>query len=110
MCVVSEVNDPSKEVKVRFMRKSGQYFLEKWFLKSSIFHRCSIPSIANRMHYSFDAGLQLRWTFTFANHSSNECNKKEVADIDILTLINYSCAKSPVGCSDFDHMYAVCDT
>ena len=26
MCVISEVNDPSKEVKVRFMRKSGQYF------------------------------------------------------------------------------------
>ena len=23
------------------------------------------------------------------------------------TLINYSCAKSPIGCSDFDHMYAV---
>ena len=27
MCVISEVNDPSKEVKVRFMKKSGQYFL-----------------------------------------------------------------------------------
>ena len=27
MCVISEINDPSKEVKVRFMRKSGQYFL-----------------------------------------------------------------------------------
>ena len=38
MYVISEVNDPSKEVKVRFMRKSGQYFLlskklEKWFPK-----------------------------------------------------------------------------
>ena len=47
MCMISEVNDPSKEVKVRFMRKSGQYFLlskklEKWFPKSAIFHRCSI--------------------------------------------------------------------
>ena len=36
MCVISEINDPSKEVKVRFMRKSGKYFLlskklEKWF-------------------------------------------------------------------------------
>ena len=35
-CVISEINDPSKEVNVRFMRKSGQYFLlskklEKWF-------------------------------------------------------------------------------
>ena len=27
MCVISEINDPSKEVKFRFMRKSGQYFL-----------------------------------------------------------------------------------
>ena len=54
------INDPSKEVKVRFMRKSGQYFLlskklEKSFPKSAIFHRCSIPSIDNCMRYSFDA-------------------------------------------------------
>ena len=27
MCVTSEINDHSKEVKVTFMRKSGQYFL-----------------------------------------------------------------------------------
>ena len=27
MCVISENNDPSKAVNVRFMRKSGQYFL-----------------------------------------------------------------------------------
>ena len=57
MCVISEINDPSKEIKVRFMKKSGQYFLlskklEKWFPKPAIFHRCSIPSI--NMHYSFD--------------------------------------------------------
>ena len=48
MCVISEINDPSKEVKVRLMKKSGQYFLlsktlEKWFPKSAIFYRCSIP-------------------------------------------------------------------
>ena len=60
MCVISEINDPSNEVNVRFMKKSGQYFLlskklEKWFLKSVIFHRCSIPSTHNRMLYSFDA-------------------------------------------------------
>ena len=60
MCVISEINDLSKEVKVRFMKKSGQYFLltkklEKWFPKSAIFHRCSLPSIDNRMRYSFDA-------------------------------------------------------
>ena len=29
MCVISEINDPSKEVKFRFTRKSGQYFLLK---------------------------------------------------------------------------------
>ena len=62
MCVISEINDPSKEVKVRFIRKSGQYFLlnkklKKWFPRhAAIFHnRCSIPSIDNRMRYSFDA-------------------------------------------------------
>ena len=60
MSVISEVNDLSKEVKVRFMRKSGQYFLpskklEKWFPKSAILHRCSVPSIDNRMRNSFDA-------------------------------------------------------
>ena len=60
MCVISEVNYPSKEVKVKFMRKSGQYFLlskklEKCFPKSAIFHRCSVPSIDNRMLNSFDA-------------------------------------------------------
>ena len=60
MCVISEVNDPSKEVKVRFMRKSGQCFLlteklEKWFPKSAILHRCSVPSTDNRMRNSFDA-------------------------------------------------------
>ena len=27
MYVMSEINDPSKEVKVRFMKKSGQYIL-----------------------------------------------------------------------------------
>ena len=60
ICVISEINEPLKEVKVRFMRESGQYFLlstklEKWFLKSAIFYRCSIPSIDNRMRYSSDA-------------------------------------------------------
>ena len=59
-CVMSEINDPSKEGKFRFMRKYGQYFLpskklEKWFPKSAILHRSSIPSIDNRMCYSFDA-------------------------------------------------------
>ena len=48
MCVIIEINDPSKEVKVRFMKKSRQYFLlskklEKWFPKLATFHRCSMP-------------------------------------------------------------------
>ena len=60
MCVISGIDDPSKEVKVRFMRKSRQHFLpnkklEKSFPKSAIFHICSIPSIDNRLRYSFDA-------------------------------------------------------
>ena len=60
MCVISEMRDPSREVKVRFMRKSGQYFLpckklESGSQTSAIFHRCSIPSIDNRMRYAFDA-------------------------------------------------------
>ena len=61
MCVISEINDPSKEVNVRFIKKSGQFFLlskklEKWFPKSAIFHKMlhTIPSIDNRMRYSFD--------------------------------------------------------
>ena len=60
MCVISEINDPAKEVNIRLMRKSGQYFLlskklKTWFPESAIFHRCSIPSTENRMHYSFYA-------------------------------------------------------
>ena len=60
ICVINEINDLSKDVKFMFMRKFGQYFLlikklEKWFPKSAIFHRCSIPSVDNRMRYSFDA-------------------------------------------------------
>ena len=60
MCVISEINDPSKEAKIRFMRKSGQNFLlskklERWFPKPAIFHRCSITSIDNYMRYSFHA-------------------------------------------------------
>ena len=68
--------------------------LEKWFPKSAIFHRSSIPSIGNRMRYSFDAidikGIcdkiktpeTSRRTFIFADHSSNECNRKEVVNAD----------------------------
>ena len=54
MYVMSEINDPSKEVKVRFMKKSGQYILlskklEKWFPKSAMMlHK--IPSIDHPYH------------------------------------------------------------
>ena len=101
MCVISEINDPSKEVKVMFMKKSGQYFLlskksENWFPKLAIFQMLhTISSTDNCMRYSFDAidiksicdkiKYQMetsRCTFIFANHSSNERNKKEVVDID----------------------------
>ena len=115
VAICSETNDwdRSKEVKDKFMRKSGQYFLltkrlEMWFPKSAIFHRCSIPSIDNRMHYSFDAidikGIcdkikthkmeTSRWAFIFANHSSNECNKKEVVDM-YKNSIAFSCVSIP---------------
>ena len=61
MCVISEINNPSKEVKGKsqFYEEIWQYFLQvkSWerFPKSAIFHRCSIPSIDNSIHYSFDA-------------------------------------------------------
>ena len=73
MCVISETNDPSKEVKFKFMSKSVQYLLlskklEKWFPKSAIFHRCSILSIDNHMRYSFDA-LEIKSTFDKIKHA-----------------------------------------
>ena len=55
ICVISEINDPSKEVKVRFMKKSGQYFLLSKSWKSGPKVSNTIPSIDNRMRYSFDA-------------------------------------------------------
>ena len=51
----------------------------------------AIPSIDNRMRYSFDTidiksicdkKKTLDRDFMFVNHSSNECSKKEVVDID----------------------------
>ena len=47
MCVVIEINDPSKEVKVGFTKKSGQYFLLSKKLESGSqsqqYFRCSMP-------------------------------------------------------------------
>ena len=99
--VMSEINDHSKEVKVMFMKKSGQYILlskklEKWFPKSAIFHirsipyhpltiPCVIPLIPSILKVYVIKKHEIetsRWTFIFVNHSSNEFNKKEVVDID----------------------------
>ena len=61
MYMMSEINNPSKEVKVRFMKKSGQYILgsvKSWKVVpkvsniSQMLH--TIPSIDNPMCYSFD--------------------------------------------------------
>ena len=85
MCVISEINDPSKEVKVRFMRKSGQYFLlsksrkngsqTQQYFTDAPYHPLTTE---NKNIYQIETS---RWTFIFAYHSSNECNKKEVVDI-----------------------------
>ena len=61
MCVISEVNDPSKEVKVRFMRKSGQYFL-----LSKKLEKCSPKSL-------------------FWNFSPQKCRKLFLSKIEVLT-------------------------
>ena len=56
ICVISEINDPSKEAKVRFMRKSGQYFLlskswksgsqsQQYFTDASYHHPLTIACI-----------------------------------------------------------------
>ena len=58
--MIIKINDPSKEVKVRFMKKSGQYFLRSKVGKvvpkvsniSQMLH--AIPSTDNRMRYFFD--------------------------------------------------------
>ena len=101
------INDPSKEVKVRLMRKSGQYFLlskklEKWFPKSAIFHRCFIPSsIDNRMRSSFDAGLQDGPSYLQITAQMNVTKRK------LLILI-----KNSIDCSCVSHkllMYSIED-
>ena len=90
--MISEINNPAKEVKVRFLRKSGQYFLlskklEKWFPKSAIFHRCSIPSIDNRMRYSFDAGLQDGPSYLQITAQMNVTTRKLLILIKIQLLV-----------------------
>ena len=50
MCVISEINDPSKEVKVKFMRKSGQYFLLSKKLKKVVPKVSNISQMLHTIH------------------------------------------------------------
>ena len=58
MYVISEINDPSKEVKFRFMKKSGQYILlskklEKWFQSQEYFTDAPYHTIHSQSHALF---------------------------------------------------------
>ena len=77
-CVISEIQDPSK--KVRFLKKSGKYFLlskklEKWVLNISNISQM-LPTIDNRIHYSFMPDFKM--DLIFAKHSSYECKKRKL--------------------------------
>ena len=50
MCVISEVNDTSKEVKVRFMRKSRQYFLQSKKLEKVVPKVSNISQMLRTIH------------------------------------------------------------
>ena len=50
MCVISEINDPSKEVKVRFMRKSGQYILRSKKLEKGVPKVSNISQMLHTIH------------------------------------------------------------
>ena len=76
------------------MRTSGQYFLltkmlEKWFPKSAVFHRCSVPSIDNRMRNSPNA-IDTKSICDKMKHTLDRdfkmdlhiCNKNEVVDTE----------------------------
>ena len=62
MYVMSEINDPSKEAKSRFMKKFGRYILLSKKLIGKVVPKVSnisqmlhtIPSTDNPMRYSFD--------------------------------------------------------
>ena len=79
------------------MRKSGQYFLLSKKLKNGSLSQqyfaqapyhpltiaCVIPLMPSILKVCDKIKTETpRWTFIFANHSSNECNKKEVVAID----------------------------
>ena len=50
MCVISEMDDPSKEVKVRFMRKSGQYFLLSEKVEQVVSNVSNISQMLHTIH------------------------------------------------------------
>ena len=60
MGIITEDDNETKEVKVKFIEKSGTLFAfsdeeEKWVSVSTIIHKCSVPCMDTRMRYSFDA-------------------------------------------------------
>ena len=60
MAIITEDDNETKEVKVKFMEKSGSLFAfsdeeEKWVSVSTIIHKCSVACMDTRMRYSFDA-------------------------------------------------------
>ena len=105
MFVISEINDPSKEAKVRLLGnlgstscsvkswKSGyesqQYFTDAPYHPLTI--ACVIPLMTSVLKVYVNKNIHWidtsRWTFISVNHSSNECKKKEVVDIDKKLLV-----------------------
>ena len=60
MAIITEDDNETKEVKVKFMEKSGTLFAfsdeeEKWVSVSTIIHKCSVPCMDTPMRYSFNA-------------------------------------------------------
>ena len=68
----------------------------------------------NLMKHRDDFAVNAERNSFATSHGKNACNGaaahaslQRAKEKQILTLINYSCAKSPTGCSDFDHIHAV---
>ena len=66
MAIITEDDNETKEVKVKFMEKSGTLFTfsdeeEKWVSVSTIIHKCSVSCMDTQMRYSFDA-IDIRHT------------------------------------------------
>ena len=77
-CVISEIQDPSKKVKVRFLKKSEKYFLlskklEKWVLKVSNISHTDAPYHPLTIAYIIPLMPDFKMDLIFAKHSSYEC-------------------------------------